>query len=270
MSRLLRLSVLGFVALGCACSRTPDVDGVPVGTEVQVTRQDGGVVEGKLADRNAQQVTIDTGRQARAVDRSTIVDIRVIDPGAPKPAPPSVAKFREYTVPAGTVLSVRLETTVASNTNREGDPVQATLTEAVVVDDRDVVPAGALVKGVVSEIAASGKVKGRAHLGLRFTSLVAHTRGEDDEYTIAAHFARTAESTKGEDAKKVGVGTAAGAIIGGVIGGGKGAAAGAAVGAGGGTAVVLSTAGDEVRLDHGTPLALRLEHPVIVKGPITR
>jgi hypothetical protein len=184
--------------------------------------------------------------------------------------PDADSGLREYTVPAGTVLNVRLETTVASNANRVGDPVQATLIEPVVVDDRDVVPVGALVKGVVSEVAASGKVKGRAHLGLRFTTIAAHTRGEEDEYAIAAHFARTAESTKGEDVKKVGVGTAAGAIIGGVIGGGKGAAAGAAVGAGGGTAVVLSTAGDEVRLDHGTPLSIRLEHLVIVKLPITR
>jgi outer membrane lipoprotein SlyB len=173
-------------------------------------------------------------------------------------------------VPAGTVLNVRLETTVASNVNREGDPVEALLMEPVVIDDREVLPVGALVKGVVSDVAASGKVKGRAHLGVSFTGLVAHARGNEYEYTIAAHFARTAPSSKGEDAKKVGVGAAGGAIIGGLIGGGKGAAAGAAVGAGGGTAVVLATAGTEVRLDHGTLLALTLERPVIVRVPITR
>jgi hypothetical protein len=270
MSRLLSLSVLGFVALGYSCARPPDVDGVPVGSEVQVTRQDGGVVEGRLADRNAQQLTINTGRQTRAIDRKAIVDIRIVDPNGPAPTPPSAARFREYTVPARTVLNVRLETTVASNTNREGDPVEALLIDPVVIDDRDVVPVGALVKGVVSEVAASGKVKGRAHLGLRFTSLVAHARGDEYDYAIAAHFARTAEPTKGDDAKKVGVGAAAGAIIGGVIGGGKGAAAGAAVGAGGGTAVVLATAGDEVKFDHGAVLSLALEGPVVVKVPITR
>jgi hypothetical protein len=270
MSKLLSLPVLGLVALGYSCARPPDVDGVPVGSQVQVTRQDGGVLEGTLADRNARQVRIDTGRQARAVDRGAIVDIRVIDPAAPRPTLPSVARFREYAVPGGTVLNVRLETTVASNTNREGDPVEALLIEPVVIDDREVLPVGALVKGVVSNAVPSGKVKGRAHLGLQFTGLVAHARGDEYEYTIAAQFARTAPSSKGDDAKKVGVGAAAGAIIGGVVGGGKGAAAGAAVGAGGGTAVVLATAGAEVRLDHGTALALRLERPVIVKVPITR
>ena len=182
-------------------------------------------------------------------------------------APQPVANFAEYTVPRGTVINARLETTVASNVNREGDPVSAVLIDPVVVDDREIVPAGAILKGVVSDATPSGRVKGRAHLGLRFIRLVSRARG--DEYVIAAHFERIAPATKGEDAKKIGVGTAGGAIIGGLIGGGKGAAAGAAVGAGGGTAVVLATAGPDVKLDHGTVLALALDSPIVVRIPIT-
>ena len=50
-----------------------------------------------------------------------------------------------------------------------------------------------------------------------------------------------AESTKKEDAVKIGAGAAAGAVIGAITGGKKGAAIGSAIGAGGGTAVVLAT-----------------------------
>jgi hypothetical protein len=183
---------------------------------------------------------------------------------------PAARATSEYTVPGGTLLNVRLETTVASNTNSEGDPVEAVLTEPVVIDDRDVVPAGATLKGVVADATPSGKVKGRAHLALRFTRLVTHNRDDQSEYLIAAYVARTAPATKSEDAKKIGVGTGAGAIIGGIIGGGKGAAAGAAIGAGGGTAVVLSTAGQNVKFQRGTTWSLPLERPVVVKVPITR
>ena len=100
-------------------------------------------------------------------------------------------------MPAGTVLSVRLETTVASNANRVGDPVQATLIEPVVVDDRDVVPVGALVKGVVSEVAASGEGS-RASWAAIHDHRSAHPRRGGMRAAIAAHFARTAESTKGK------------------------------------------------------------------------
>jgi len=199
----------------------------------------------------------DAGRAADGQDQAT--------PEATSQA----GNFREYSVPAGTVLNVRLETTVASNANREGDPVEAVLVDPVVIDDRDVIPVGAILKGVVSDAQPAGKVKGRAHLGLQFTRLVANVRGDRYEYPIAVHLERTAPATKGEDAKKIGAGTAGGAIIGALIGGGKGAAAGAAIGAGGGTAVVLATAGENVTFRHGSVWSLALDQHVVVKVPIT-
>jgi hypothetical protein len=58
-----------------------------------------------------------------------------------------------------------------------------------------------------------------------------------------------AESTKKQDAAKVGIGAGIGAAIGAIAGGGKGAAIGAAVGAGAGTGSVLATRGKDVTLD---------------------
>ena len=74
-----------------------------------------------------------------------------------------------------------------------------------------------------------------------------------------------AESTKKDDAVKVGVGAAAGAVIGAIAGGKKGAAIGTAVGAGAGTGVVLATDGKEIRLAEGRKLKVSLSNPLTIR-----
>ena len=71
-----------------------------------------------------------------------------------------------------------------------------------------------------------------------------------------------------EDAAKIGIPAGAGAVIGGIVGGKKGAAIGATVGGGAGTAVVLSTSGEEVELPRGTTLTLPVEQAIEVRVPI--
>jgi len=72
------------------------------------------------------------------------------------------------------------------------------------------------------------------------------------------------------DATKIGVGAGAGAAIGAILGGKKGAAEGAAVGGGAGTAVVLASKGDEVRLAAGADVTTRLTAPLIVRVRVTK
>ena len=96
--------------------------------------------------------------------------------------------------------------------------------------------AGTRVGGVVTDATRSAKVKGRAHVAMRFTSLTPH--GGDQRYTISTSpVARTAQATKEKDALKIGAPAAGGAIIGALVGGKKGALVGTAVGGGAGTAV---------------------------------
>ena len=97
--------------------------------------------------------------------------------------------------------------------------------------------------GTVTTVDASGTVKGRARLAFRFEQLnIAGDRYEIRSDTVSY----TAGSTRTEDAKKIGIGAGAGALIGGLLGGKKGAGTGAAIGGGAGTAMVLTTAGEEV------------------------
>lgn len=190
-------------------------------------------------------------------------------PGMPEPAPaeppppaPPAPEYREVTIPAGTRLSVVLDTTVASDKSQVEDRVLAYLDQPVVVDGLTVVPRNAKVTGTVTEATRSGKVKGRARIAVRF-SQIAVPDGETHDIRTAS-IAREAQSTKKDDAKKVGIGAVGGAIIGGIAGGGKGAAIGTAVGGGAGTGAVMMTRGDEVELAAGTPLKVQLTAPLTV------
>jgi hypothetical protein len=116
----------------------------------------------------------------------------------------------------------------------------------------------------VASVVSAGKVKGRASLGLLFSSVTAY----DERYPISARWAAEAASTKKKDAAKIGIGAGAGAVIGGIIGGGKGAAAGAAVGGGAGTAMVLTSEGKPVALGDGAEITVHLANPLDVRVPI--
>jgi hypothetical protein len=171
----------------------------------------------------------------------------------------------EMEVPAGTPLEIVLETPVSSATSHAEDAVRGHVAKAVTVGGMTTIPVGAPVSGTVVEANPSGKVKGRASIALRFNRVtVAET-----PYTIrTARIEREAEATKGEDAKKVGIGAGAGAVIGAIAGGGKGAAIGTAVGAGAGTGAVLATKGKEVSIGSGVTLRTTIEDPVKINAPM--
>lgn len=267
MRKILTTLAAASVIAAAGCTGSADVEDVPVGTEVEVIRQDGAVVRGTLTERDARTVKLDAGPTSRSVPREEIAEVLVVDRAKPA-ALPAVARFREFILPEGTELVVRLSTAVSSDTSRVEDPIQATLSQAVVVDEIDVLPAGSVVRGHVAAVEPAGKVKGRGSLALRFTSV--SVAGRDEPSAIVARTGVLAPATKREDAAKIAIPAAGGAIIGAIIGGKKGAAVGTAVGGGGGAAVVLSTSGDEAALARGAVLTLRIEQPVEVRVPITK
>ncbi|MDP1568851.1 MAG: hypothetical protein Q8L86_02515, partial [Vicinamibacterales bacterium] len=180
----------------------------------------------------------------------------------PVPARQAPPTFREFTIPAGTTLSLRLTTPVASDTSRVEDPIGATFSGPLVVDGESVIPAGTEVSGIVTVADGSARVKGRALITLQFTRI--QTGG--DRYDMQTEpVSWLAPATKGEDAVKIGIGAGAGAAIGGILGGKSGAAKGAAIGGAAGTGVVLATKGEEVRLAAGTDATTTLRAPLTIR-----
>ena len=169
--------------------------------------------------------------------------------------------WREITLPVGTALPVVLETTVGSDISRVEAPVHGHLASTVRVNGAAAIPAGSAVSGAVTSARRSGKIKVRAYVAMRFSSVT--PRGDSERYRIQTRsIGRLAPATKEQDAAKIGVPAIGGAVIGGLVGGGKGAAIGAAAGGGAGTAVVLDTRGKEVRFARGTTVMVRLTQPL--------
>jgi hypothetical protein len=173
--------------------------------------------------------------------------------------------FREVTVPAGTVLPVELQTTIASDESRVEDPVRARVRQAVVIDGVTVIPAGSPITGVVTTAKRSGRVKGRAEIGFRLSTLQAH---EERHAIRTGIVARRAPATKTQDAVDIGIPAAAGAVAGAIVGGKDDAAKGAIIGGAAGTGYVLATRGKEVRVPAGTDLAVKLLEPISIRVPL--
>ncbi len=174
---------------------------------------------------------------------------------------------REITIPAGTILRLRVQNGFGSDTSRAEDPVRATLVTTIRRNGEEVLPAGSTARGFVTSVTRSGKVKGRARVGVRFTS-IAPSRDRERYSMTTRPWVAVAPATKKKDALTIAVPAAGGAAIGALVGGKKGAGIGALAGGGGGTAVVLSTRGKEIHVGRGATLAVKLIEPLTVRVPL--
>ncbi|HYN10473.1 MAG TPA: hypothetical protein VES67_24000 [Vicinamibacterales bacterium] len=172
-------------------------------------------------------------------------------------------RFEEVIVKADSVIGIRLDSSISSETAKVEDRVVARVSRDVTVDERVAIPAGARLEGNVTLVEKGGKFKERARLGVRFTTLIladGATRLPIDTETIF----RDGDSPTKEASSKIGASAVVGAILGAVVGGKKGAVIGSTAGAAGGTAAVMSGGRNAATLSAGTPLTVRLTAPVTV------
>jgi hypothetical protein len=171
---------------------------------------------------------------------------------------------RNITIPAGTILRLRVNRGFGSDISRVEDPVPATLARSIVIGGQTVLPAGSSASGYVVEATRPGKVKGRGRVAVRFTRIT--PANESASYNMQTRsWVAVAPATKKKDALTIGIPAAGGAAIGALVDGKKGAGIGAAVGGGAGTAAVLTTRGKEVRVGRGATLAVRLSAPLTIR-----
>jgi hypothetical protein len=155
-----------------------------------------------------------------------------------------------------------MDATVSSNTARVEDQVMAHVTREIRVAGRIAIPADAKVYGEVTFVERGGRLKERARLGVRFSSLVLADGARVPISTDVVF--REGDSPSRESASKIGGAAIGGAILGGILGGGKGAVLGGTAGAGAGTAAVLAGRPNAATLAAGAPVTVRLTRPVAV------
>jgi hypothetical protein len=169
---------------------------------------------------------------------------------------PGASQAADAEVPVGTELDIRLQTTLNSETSQVEQRFEATTVEALrTPEGRVLIPAGSLVRGVVSDVKSAGRVERKGSITLSFDQIT--VRGQS--YPIRATIAPFEGGGYKQDAAKIGTGAGVGAIIGGILGGFKGALAGILIGGGG---VVAATEGQDVNLPSGTVLRMRLDTPI--------
>jgi hypothetical protein len=196
--------------------------------------------------------------------QGTVVPIEppvITDNQASRSVDPPGPVYEELVVSADSVIGLQLESPITSERAQVEDSVVARVTRDVRVSDRVAIPSGARAFGEVTVVERGGRLRERARLGVRFTSIVLAdgTRLPIHTETIF----REGDAPGRESATKIGGGAIGGAIIGGLLGGAKGAAIGGSIGAGAGTAAVMADRNHAV-IPAGSPLTVRLEDPVVV------
>ena len=180
-------------------------------------------------------------------------------------------------VPAGTALMVRLDTTLATFSNRVGDPFRGSITQPVVVNGQTLIPAGATVEGRVTKVSEPRRISGKPTIGILPEAVIMPT---GERYYLDATLTDT--NVKGTDVSREGQfkgsghdrhdtvvqggGTAGGMLIGGLVGGPVGVLVGGAIGAGGTTGYWLGKHRSAV-LPAGTELTLELNRPMTMTVP---
>ncbi len=172
------------------------------------------------------------------------------------------ASLISVSVPAGTAVTIRMQSTVSSASSRSGDSFEAVLDEPIVIEGETVAPRGAVVKGKVLAAKASGRLREPGYLRLALSAI--SIRGKFVPLQTASIFVKGASHEK-RDLVLIGGGTGAGALIGGLAGGAKGALIGSALGAGAGTGGAYATGKKDVEFPAERRLTFRLTQALITQ-----
>jgi hypothetical protein len=221
-------------------------------------------------------------RKERSVTRSEYADVRdriedlrssargdrssaAAPPAAPPVTTPPPAPVRTPTtasaneVPAGTELDVRLQNSLNSGTAQVEDRFEATTLVDLNVNGRVLIPAGSVMRGVVTAVEPATRTNRTARMTVSFDQVTVNGRSYPMRATVTQ--AIEGEGIRGE-ATRAGAGAAVGGIIGAVLGGVKGAVLGVIIGGGG---TIAATEGKEVELPQGTVLRVRVDAPLQIR-----
>ena len=235
----------------------------------RIKLRSGKVVDGMFvgADSKSVRVLLDNG----SVTEVKIADVVTVEfaerkppppPSKPSPAPaaaaPPRAQPKAVTVPAGTVVNVRLTQDIDVDVSQAGQRFKGTVDDPIMVGGSIVVPRGAQATLQAVQVQQSGSMKGSDKITLKLNTISYGGM----VYEVASTYVETKGKGEGKKtARKVGGGAGLGAIVGGIAGGGEGAAIGAAIG--GVTGAAVASSGEEhLKLAAETRLQFQLTSAV--------
>lgn len=167
----------------------------------------------------------------------------------------------KYTLPANTVIRLRLEEKLSSKDAKVGQPFTSTVVTPVYVRGVEVIPAGSTVTGSVTHVERAGRKSEAGSLNVTFTSLklpngvrrsisgsLATSASADNEGEVKG------KSSRARNARFIG----GGMVVGGLISGGSGVVTGGLIGAARG----MIRKGEEAEVKPGTEFNIILNRSV--------
>lgn len=220
------------------------------------------------------QGSVATQLEKAAVDRiastqpgvQRVVDSLAVtgtDSAGPAKAPDASPKPANLTVPAGTVVTIRLIDSIDSSRNQPGQEFDATVDMPVASGDKVVIPKDSSAKVRLIQAKTSGKMTGSAELQLELASITVN----GTPYEVRSGYYEQHGSSRGKrTAAATGGGAVLGGLIGAIAGGGKGAAIGAGAGAATGAGVQAVTKGSSVKVPSETKIDFTLKQPLTISA----
>jgi hypothetical protein len=158
-------------------------------------------------------------------------------------------------------MTLVLNETLSTEVNQPGDAFTATLRHPVLDSDGNVViPAGAVVRGQITQVQKSGRVGETAVMNLAFSSVSFNGKTYPLNASVQqANPERQTRQTTGEQVGKAAAGAAAGAILGRILGKDtKSTVKGAVIGAAAGTAIAMGPADVDAVLPAGSEREIQM------------
>jgi hypothetical protein len=222
-----------------------------------VELRDGTQLNGTYAGGTADTIRLETPDGLREIDRGMAISLKFVAPPPPPPpsSPPPAAQSaqtasgKSTSVPAGTLLLVRMQNQVTSK-DKAGTKFSGVLETNVMAANVVVAPAGTKVFGAVEASKQAGRMVGKSKLQLGLTHI---NLGGTNVPIQTSDFADAGDSSFKKTARNTLVGAGVGAAFG-------DAGAGAAVGAG---ASVIRK-GESVTVPANAILEFRLVQPLQV------
>lgn len=224
--------------------------------------KNGTILNGKYVGGTAGTIRFETNQGMSVVETSQAVALTFTTSAtaspaalaAPQPAGSVAQQAKAVTVPAGTVMMVRMMDGISSQ-NKPGTRFTTTLDADIVIDSVTAVKAGTKIYGTLNSAKQAGRAIGQSSIDIRLTEI---TTDKGTELIATSNFT-DAGSRSG--VKTLGA-AAVGAGIGAVVDSHGGAGKGAAIGAG----VSLLKKGETVTVPPGALLEFQLIRPLTLNA----
>ena len=274
----------------CSCNKTATPRGDPA-PQATLTLQDRSMFSGTVTASSPSAITLKgVHGELRTYPMRQVISVhylnRALTPAYAQATYPAMSEnnppmnaalvpthqtpLEEFrTIPAGTILQVRNNESISSQTADAGQTFSGVIARDIVDSSGElVIPRGSDATLVVRSSNDQGRVQGRSELAIDVGSVTVEGRRYRMDTSDVVKRGRDGVGVNKRTGEFVGGGAALGGIIGALAGGGKGAAIGALSGAGAGTATQALTRGKAVYIPSETLMTFRLELPVQIREMI--